>query len=65
MKAIMDNAHEKGKQAGAREERERIAKRQVETEECPPEYPCHINACITVSAEDCKKCWLDWLEADE
>lgn len=52
-------AHDEGI---ARLERQRIACRQQDADECPPGYP---EAACVKSAYECKRCWLDWLEADE
>ena len=47
---------------GAKVERERIAIRQEAAKECPPKYP--QRRCVK-SAEACKICWAEWLEANE
>ena len=52
-------AHDEGIVA---KERERIANRQDIADECPPRYP--QTACAK-SGYECKRCWQDWLEADE
>jgi len=57
----IEAAYSQGYEYGIRAERERIATRQVDAGECPPEY----NVCRRGVAGTCKKCWLDWLEPEE
>jgi hypothetical protein len=59
MQVLLEAAVEKCWMEGAKAERERIAKRQADADECPPKYDCLIQRI------GCQKCWLDWLEADE
>lgn len=56
--AFFDNCATKA----AKAERVRIAARQAAAKECPPKYPAM--RCVK-SAEVCKLCWMEWLEADE
>ncbi len=58
----MQKKIEQYRQEGAKAERERVATREAESDYCPPEYKG--NNC-NHPRHDCKKCWLDWLEADE
>ena len=55
-------AYDRGYKQGAEVDRERIAIRQDEAHECPPEY---MGKNCDEMENNCKKCWLDWLEAAE
>jgi len=64
IKVLFEVAIEKCWVEGARAERERVAIRQAMADECPPGCPSALCTDVKVVYE-CKKCWQEWLEADE